>query len=89
MSKEQQWIEFAESQIPAGRKTRIWWVIPDGGETALGEVRWYGPWRQYSFFTSSSTPAVFERKCLRDIADFCEARTREHMAAAKARKGAS
>jgi hypothetical protein len=38
-------------------------------------VRWYGKWRQYAFFPMPNT--VFERQCLRDIANFCEAKTRE------------
>jgi hypothetical protein len=42
----------------------------------LGEVRWFGRWRCYAFYPEPDT--LYERQCLRDIADFCEARTREH-----------
>lgn len=66
------WISFDLAATPPGRKTSIWIVRQKDG-TALGDVRWYGPWRCYSFFPLAST--VFERKCLRDIADFCERQT--------------
>jgi len=31
----------------------------------LGEIRWFGRWRQYSFFPRPET--VFNRECLEDI----------------------
>jgi len=68
-----------------GRKTKVWEVLTKddsekgvGGEDLLGEVRWFGRWRGYAFFPSSNT--VYEHKCLREIADFIQGQTREHMA---------
>jgi hypothetical protein len=58
------------------RKTKRWSVDTLNG-ILLGHVQWYGQWRQYSFFPHDAT--VFERKCLRDIASFCEMKTREHL----------
>lgn len=37
-------------------------------DEVLGSVKWYGPWRQYSFFPIPIT--VFNRTCLEDIAHF-------------------
>lgn len=34
----------------------------------LGEIKWYGAWRQYAFFPS--TYSVFNRDCLYDIISF-------------------
>lgn len=52
-----------------GRKTRtsIWEcrTLQDG---VLGEVKWYGPWRQYCFFPDGYT--VFSAGCMDDINDF-------------------
>ena len=56
-------------------KTKTWWVRAKGGST-IGLVAWFGRWRKYSFFPEGGT--VWEQVCLREIADFCEARTREH-----------
>jgi len=36
----------------------------------LGEVRWFGRWRQYAFFPESNT--VFEKQCMKDITNFLE-----------------
>lgn len=43
----------------------------------LGWVAWYGPWRKYVF---NAGGALFDAKCLREIADFCESQTKEHKA---------
>lgn len=59
---------------PSG-KTKIWNVLSDDG-VALGVIRWFGRWRQYAFYPASNT--VYERQCLRDLADFCEQQTRKH-----------
>jgi len=75
-------ISFIEGE--AKPKTRTWevWSRPqdeggkDGGGGMLGEVKWYGPWRCYAFFAQAQT--VFERKCLRGIATFCEEQTITH-----------
>jgi hypothetical protein len=71
------WIQFVDRGIPTGKKTRIWTVHPfDGVNSNLGEVRWYSPWRQYAFYPTSLS--LFEKECLRDIADFCESKTQDH-----------
>ena len=77
MSASGKWISFTGLPIPKGLKTPRWEVHPREpmGAERLGEVRWYGAWRCFAFFPAPET--LFERTCLRDIADFCEARTRE------------
>ena len=57
------WIDF--QQAPSMGKTEIWNVISKEGAHHLGTIKWYGPWRQYSFFPNGGT--VFERTCLTDI----------------------
>lgn len=69
-------------------KTRTWEVWSkaheaggkpgETGASALGTVKWYGAWRCYAFFPAPNT--LFEKNCLRDLAQFCEARTVEHKA---------
>jgi hypothetical protein len=48
-------------------------VAKDGG-VDLGLVKWFGRWYTYAFFPKADT--VFERTCLRDIAEFCETETK-------------
>lgn len=57
-------------------KTSVWRVRAKDGDFILGTVEWFGRWRQYCFFPVTEVETVFERQCLRDIADFCEQRTR-------------
>jgi hypothetical protein len=42
----------------------------------LGWVAWFSRWRKYAFYPKPET--VYEEDCLRDIAEFCEAKTKEH-----------
>jgi hypothetical protein len=60
-------------------KTCIWNVCPTiGNAAALGQVRWYGPWRRYVFYPNANT--LYDYACLQDIAEFCHTNTRSHNA---------
>lgn len=63
---ENKYIYFEE--IETARKTQTWWVKNKRSEIVLGEIKWYGPWRQYCFFPSSLT--IFNRDCLSTIDGF-------------------
>lgn len=56
------------------------WVITNNrsGET-IGYVVWYPAWRQYCF--RADLEAIWNKDCLRTIADFCERRTTERKGA--------
>jgi hypothetical protein len=60
------WIRF--EQIGDTGKTKIWNVVTKEEGYALGEIKWYAPWRKYSFFPLGSM--VFEITCLMDIINF-------------------
>lgn len=79
------WLSFADRQPSASGKTWEWIVRPkeDAG-SLLGYVRWYGPWRCYTFAPIGRV--VFEPTCLQDIAAFCSWATRNHREAAQARR---
>jgi hypothetical protein len=66
------YITFVEG--PAKPKTKTWRVLSER-EELLGIVKWYGPWRTYAFHPEGWT--VFEKTCLRDIANFCESETKK------------
>ncbi len=71
-------------------KTLVWEVRTNDSEKKersgmfLGEVKWFGRWRRYSFFPYVDT--IYEQKCLREIASFIESRTREHNAELRKRR---
>ena len=46
-------------------KTEIWNIISKSNNFILGQIRWYGPWRQYCFYPTPHT--VFNPTCMEDI----------------------
>jgi hypothetical protein len=81
MATESNWIRFVETAWPG--KTKRWRIETLAGLN-LGVILWYGAWRQYCFQPSEMT--TFERKCLRDIATFCETETRKQLKDARLRR---
>jgi hypothetical protein len=70
-------IRFSDSRPSKSGKTKIWLVVSKYDiSDFLGEIRWFGRWRCYAFYPMPTT--VFEKTCLRDIANFCEEQTRLH-----------
>lgn len=66
MKTEYQYIKFVE-MIATG-KTRRFTCHNIHENGSLGEVKWYGAWRQYCYFPTAQ--AVYSEGCLKDIADF-------------------
>jgi len=52
-------------------KTGIWNVLSKTGGTVLGQIKWFGRWRQYAFYPSSDT--IFNPSCLEDISNYTKA----------------
>lgn len=59
--------------LPSSRRTKIWNVVSQG-EYRLGSVKWWAPWRRYTFFPDGDT--LYDALCLRRIAEFCETETK-------------
>ena len=51
-------------------KTSIWSCCNKRHGEELGEVKWYGAWRQYCYFPT--VQAVYSSGCLDDIAKFMQ-----------------
>jgi len=62
------WLLFEEIQL-RGMTTRTWIVSNKRNNTLLGEVRWYGQWRQYAFIPDEFG-TVLAGSCLSDLAEF-------------------
>lgn len=75
VSEETKYLIFVDLQARPEMRTRIWAIKPKTGGI-IGQIRWFSSWRQYALFPTQNS--VFERQCLRDIADFCERKTKEH-----------
>ena len=63
MTTKQGYLRYVEQ--PPKAKTRHWLVVGQGG--AIGEIKWYGPWRRYCFFTAG---CALDAGCLTEIAAF-------------------
>ena len=61
--KETKYLVFEE--LPTKTKTRYVNVINIRSGNFIGEIKWYGPWRQYCFFPDMDT--VWNPKCLDDV----------------------
>ena len=71
------YIQFINAGFSSSGKTKVWEVATkEKVKAVIGEVRWFASWRCYAFYPYHKT--VFEKTCLRDIADFCEDATNLH-----------
>lgn len=61
---ETAYMEFTREDVP-GRKTPIVTVTSRSSGAILGQIRWYGPWRQFCFYPWAGT--IFNVGCMDDI----------------------
>ncbi len=60
---ESKYLEF--DWIGHTGKTDIWNVLSKSSGYILGQIKWYGAWRQYCFWPSPKT--IFNPQCMEDI----------------------
>lgn len=65
---EYKWIYF--SPLVFTGKTTVYNCYNKEYQSLLGQVKWYGGFRKYSFFPEPNI--VFETQCLKDIASFLD-----------------
>ena len=64
--KDSQYLDFVLSeQLP---KTKVWSVISKQHGDQLGTIKYFGRWRQYTFFPNTGT--VWNTQCLQDVTSF-------------------
>lgn len=51
-------------------KTRVYECMNNRTDQVLGEIKWYGAWRQYCWFPSVLIYTVFSADCNDDISHF-------------------
>ena len=64
--RESKWIYF--EVFHKGEKTYKWFVIARKDDSVLGEIRWFGRWRQYAFFPIIGS--AFNPDCMDHISEF-------------------
>lgn len=68
---EYKYIKIEESIVQQpGAKTKKYSIINKDYGGIIGVIKWYGPWRKYSFFPAPN--CIFETQCLKDITSFIE-----------------
>jgi len=67
---ETKYLRFELVEMPADRKTSVTNVVSKSQGSVLGQIKWYGPWRQYCFFPSPG--CLFNITCMNDICRFIE-----------------
>lgn len=67
---ESEFIYVEKIELPK-RKTPIYKLFSmSNQDIKLGEIKWFGAWRQYCFYPEGNT--IFDRKCLTYINNFLE-----------------
>jgi len=68
-------------------KTQVWDIFSKEENEWLGRIMWFARWRTYAFSSTAKhngeygrmiSDIVFEQKCLKEIADFCDKLTNQH-----------
>lgn len=68
------YVKFLNAGYSDSGKTHIWEVsTTNNTHDSLGRIRYHGPWRCYAFYPFKET--LYEKRCLRDIAQFLEEQT--------------
>ena len=69
MGISSEYLSFEEDDHYVGKTKRIM-VISKKNLNILGEIKWYGDWRQYTFYPKVYT--LWNRQCMRDIISYID-----------------
>ena len=67
MINESKYLEFVTQPKRKTQKTWIIDVTSRSGGMLLGQIKWYGAWRQYAFYPNPETVTIFNVECMNDI----------------------
>ena len=68
------YITISKTSQTASGKTFVWTVYSHGG-IALGEIKWFGQWRKYSFWPFNYT--TWDNNCLNEVVAFMDKAMKE------------
>lgn len=66
---------YAVHENASSGKTQVWAIRSTRDGAVLGEVRWFGRWRQYALFPAPGT--VFNTGCMAELITFIKDRMAE------------
>lgn len=69
-SWDSEYLSFEEDDHYKGKTKRLL-VVSKRKLEILGEIKWYGPWRQYVFFPEEAT--IWNDRCLEDVQEVIKA----------------
>lgn len=72
---ETEYFRITDPESSKSGLTSTWTV--QSPDMNLGLIYWHAPWRRYVFEPAAET--YFDAKCMRELAYFCDKKTREHM----------
>lgn len=81
---QSEYLQFHQLPRDWGKKTDTWEVKSKRSGSVLGEIHWYGPWRQYCFYPSMQT--IFNSGCLFDLQKFLDNENQAHRQEARRRR---
>ena len=65
-SVESKYLTFEDNPLLGkDKKTKVILIISKRHDNVLGQIRWYGSWRQYVFFPSEDT--IWNSECMGDV----------------------
>lgn len=74
--KQTKYLIFAKLNRLPNKKTENIAIVSVSSGYLLGNIRWFGHWRQYSFFPLPKT--IWNTGCLEDINDVIKTLNKEH-----------
>jgi hypothetical protein len=64
-----EYLNFEEDDHYGGKTKRII-VVSKKHLNILGAIKWYGAWRQYTFYPEPDTIWIWNKECLKDIINY-------------------
>lgn len=84
MTAESEYMVFVRDlEWEKNHKTQFWTIKSRRSGDLLGDIKWYGPWRQYVF---EPYDAIFNTGCLADIYKFIMALNEEWLGAQRKKR---
>ncbi len=62
---DSKYLRFDQAQVGDNRKTEVWNVYSKSSGGMLGQIKWFGQWRQYCFWPFRDR--IFNTECMSDI----------------------
>lgn len=69
MIAQTKYLEFAKQPKRRTQKTWIVDVTSRSGGMLLGQIKWYGAWRQFAFYPNPERVTIFNVECMNDICE--------------------